>query len=67
MQIILFGIAKALQRFLILLVVFPTLAILCTPVILFRAGVLAARNKQAFRHAVADGYDFIWSLWSQVL
>src|SRR5260370_29949330 len=57
-QIILFGLAKALQRFVFWLIAFPVLVIASTPVILIRAWVLALRKRQRVRHAVADGYDF---------
>jgi len=64
MQVLLFAVAKVLQRFVVLLIVLPALALVCTPVILLRALVLAAQKRQIFRHAVADGYYFIWSLWT---
>jgi hypothetical protein len=64
MQFFLFAVAKVLQRLLVLLVALPALAVVATPVILVRAWALAAQKRQAFRHAAADGYDFIWSLWT---
>ena len=66
MQFLLFGLAKALQRFVIWLIAFPAIMIVSTPVILIRACVLAGRKRQEFRYAVADGYDSLWSLWVRV-
>ncbi len=63
MQMILFGLAKALQRFVVCVVALPLLLIASTPVILVRAWVLAVRRRQRFLYAVAEGYDFLWSLW----
>jgi hypothetical protein len=62
LQLVLFGLAKVLQRFIVWCVAFPALLILSTPVIFVRAAILAGRKRQRFRHAVADGYDFLCSL-----
>ena len=66
-QFILFGLAKALQRIVFWLIALPVLAVAATPIILIRASVLAGRKQQKFRHAVADGYDFLWSLRSPLV
>ena len=64
LQLMLFGLAKALQRFVVWFVAFPILLVLATPVIFIRAGILAWRKRQSFGHAVADGYGFLSSLWT---
>lgn len=63
MQILLFAIAKIVQRLLLWLIALPVLVIVSTPIILARGWVLAARKQQKFRYAVADGYEALWSFW----
>jgi len=67
MQIILFAIGKVVQRVFVWLVVVPLLLIAATPIILVRGWILAARKRQRFRYAVADGYDAVWTLWCGAL
>ncbi len=67
MQFLVYAFAKVVQRLIIWAVAIPVLLIVSTPFILMRGWVLAARKRQKFRYAVADGYDAIWTLWSDAV
>jgi hypothetical protein len=45
------------------IVLFPVALLICTPFILIRAAILAARHRAKFTHAVADGYSSVDVFW----
>jgi len=45
------------------IVFFPVALLVCTPFILVRGAVLAARHHAKFTHAVADGYSSVDVYW----
>jgi hypothetical protein len=45
------------------IVFFPVALLVCTPFILFRGAVLAARHRAKFTHALADGYSSVDVYW----
>jgi len=63
LDLLLRGIALVLVRLFAWVILFPVAVLVCTPFILIRAGALAVRRRQKFSYAVADGYDFVWSVW----
>ena len=42
---------------------FPVALLICTPFIVIRAAILAARQQTTFVHAVADGYSSVDVYW----
>jgi hypothetical protein len=44
-------------------VFFPVALLVCTPFILVRGALLAARHRTKFAHAVADGYSSVDLYW----
>jgi hypothetical protein len=50
-----------------LIVLFPALIVIATPIILLRGALLACRHTQKFRFAVSDGYAFMWDMFCEAL
>ena len=42
---------------------FPVALVVCTPFILVRAVILAARHRMKFTHAIIDGYEAVDVSW----
>jgi len=62
-EIFLEGLVWGLLRLVVVVLLFPVGLVVATPIILLRAVFLAVRGEWKFGHAVADGYDTLWTFW----
>jgi hypothetical protein len=50
-------------RFVLRLILFPVLLLVCTPFIVIRAAILAWRKQMKFVHGIMDGYEAVDVYW----